>query len=161
MARERVECFPMINRVLENPTLNRLSFFILGLAALALSIMAWSLILDFARMPNVEIRSWTIPGGIAMKGGEFTAIGKYFKHRDCPGQWTIRAVSEEDGSLYQIDSGRVGTRPPGEFSLTLKIDLPATMPAGNYTVNEVIDGICDGGQTYIERGPSARLRVIN
>jgi hypothetical protein len=151
----------MIKHVMEHPVLNRLSFFILGLSALALSIMAWTLILDFARKPNIEILAWSIPGGIAMKGGEFTAIAKYRKHDDCPGQWTIRAIAESDGTLYQIESGRIGTRPPGDFTLTHKFTLPPIMPAGEYTVSEVIDGICDDGLTFVSRGPHAHLRVIN
>lgn len=150
----------MIARVLEHPVLNRLSFFVLGLAAVVGSYLAWSLLIVYMTRPNMVVTSWKITTPTVEQGGSFTYEGGYIKEKDCPGMWTVRAVSVDTGKVYQIESGRVGFHAAGAYTQEWTVKLPATIPPGLYMVNEVIDGICDGGTVYITRGPADMLRIV-
>lgn len=136
----------------------RASFFILGIAAVLVSAMGWSWILEAARKPNMTITEFTIDTKEVSQGTHFTYTATYKKEKDCPGQWTIRGT-REDGTIFQIASGRLGTRPPGSFTSTWTLDLPDHISPGKYQVNEVIDGICDGGVTFVTRGPFDTLVI--
>lgn len=136
----------------------RASFFVLGIAAVIISAMGWSWLIESVRKPNMTILEFVIDTPVVEKASAFRYTAKYIKEKDCPGQWTIRGTNEE-GVVFQIASGRLGTRPAGSFTSTWKIDIPDHIPSGKYEINEVIDGICDGGVTFVTRGPYAKLEI--
>lgn len=138
--------------------LDRLSFFTLGIAAVGLSVLAWSTVFNYLSEPNMRIISWSIKTPVIARDARFSYQATYQKDRDCPGQWTIRAT-DDSGHIWQIDSGRLGAHLPGEYTVEWTIDLPDYLPAGTYQVNEVIDGICDSGVPFVARGPFSELRV--
>ncbi len=136
----------------------RVSFFVLGIAAVAVSAMAWTWVLEAVRKPNMVILEFKLDTRVVEHGTSFTYTAKYHKEEDCPGQWTIRGTNE-NGIVVQIASGRLGTRPPGDFTSTWTLELPDHIPPGKYEINEVIDGICDGGVTFVTRGPFDTLVI--
>jgi hypothetical protein len=136
----------------------RTSFFVLGIAAVLISAMAWSWLIDVARKPNMTILEFKISTPEVKHGTSFTYTARYHKEKDCPGQWTIRGT-DEDGVIVQIASGRLGTRPPGDFTAIWTLEIPDHIPTGRYEINEVIDGICDGGVTFVTRGPFDTLVI--
>lgn len=136
----------------------RVSFFILGSAAVLISAMAWSWLIDVARKPNMSIVEFAVQTKEVERGTSFTYKAKYHKEKDCPGQWTVRGTAE-DGTVVQIATGRLGTRPPGDFTSTWTLEIPDHIPPGKYEINEVIDGICDGGVTFVTRGPFDTLVI--
>lgn len=138
--------------------IERSSFFVLGIAALGISIMGWSWFLESIRRPNMTILEFKVDTREVLRGTAFTYTARYFKEKDCPGQWTIRGT-DPNGIIVQIASGRLGTRPPGEFKATWTLDIPDHIPPGTYEINEVIDGICDGGVTFVTRGPFDTLVI--
>lgn len=138
--------------------LERASFFILGIGAVLVSAMAWSWLLDVARKPNMTILEFVVETKEVLRGTSFTYHAKYIKEKDCPGQWTVRGTDEE-GKVVQIATGRLGTRPPGSFTSKWTLELPDHIPPGRYEINEVIDGICDGGVTFVTRGPYDTLVI--
>lgn len=136
----------------------RASFFILGITAVLVSTMSWAWLLEAARKPNMTILEFRVDTPEVPQGTSFTYTATYHKEKDCPGQWTIRGTNQE-GIVVQIASGRLGTRPPGNFSSTWTLELPDHIPPGKYEINEVIDGICDGGVTFVTRGPFDTLVI--
>lgn len=141
-------------------TFVNLSFaFLTGIFFTGISIVLWTFVMAHIARPTMQITAFNVVPKVLRVGDTFTYTGTYIKEQDCPGQWTIRAVNYNTGTIYQIGSGRLGTHPPGEYKASWKMQIQVYLPPGPYDFMEIIDGQCDGGISFVARSPRDRVII--
>ena len=135
--------------------------FLLGVFMTGISVVLWHYAVAFISAAPLIIHTFDVKNDMLRFGDKFTYTGAYTKSADCPGQWTVRAENLTTGVVYQIATGRIGTHPVGDYDAEWAFQLDKPLPAGNYDFMEIIDGICEGGISFVARSPKDRVTIID